>query len=571
MLNRLLSISSILLFFYGYAQKKVELSINPSSVEVGETFSITVKSNVQGELKFDKVPSSFIQDYNIRQGSSREMDVNTGNLKVIYFYTFTGVITTSGKYTIGPAYITNGSRSYASNEASITVGKRVPMSSGDVSTNQLEDPAFGLIQVNKKTIYEGEPLLILAKIYSTYNPSHVGAYTSYTVPGTTIKYPIGNTTSFKKSIEKFKGEDYFAFAYDKNVIFPSGIGMYRIDPFQMNLHKGYQNFPLTSNGYDITILPLPSNAPANFLGLVGDFNVERVIEAKGLKQGDFLKLIITISGIGNLQNCLEPSLNLPKGFSEYGDPVITETKTIGAHGFEGVTVYEFNIEVKKFGDLSLPATTLSYFDPATKKYVEAKLKAIDFNVERNGNYIVHEETDNAEKDTELIIHRSKIKENALLVEAGSFYESTAFWGWVGTPILASFFFLFLVRRKDQSEDKSIAKKQKVEKDNAFKERVAVAKSMLETGSDSEYYSEVENALRKAFEIEMNFKEDRFLNKDDINNFINQSGTPEIQQTVNSIFSNCEQSKYGFSTTNTSRSEILDELKEVVGKLNQVKW
>lgn len=571
MLSRLLTILSLFAIFCSYAQRKVELSINPTSVEVGETFSITVTSLVEGELDFDKVPNSFVQDYNIHQGSKREIDYNTGNVKVVHFFSFTGVITKSGKYTFGPAYITNGSRSYPSNSVTVNIGKRVPMSSGDVSAKQLQDPAFGLIQVNKKTIYEGEPLLISAKIYAKYNPSHVGVYKSYGVPGTTLKHPQGNTTSFKKSIEKFKGIEYYSFSYDKNVIFPAGVGNYQIDPFKMNLHQGYQNFPLVSNAFNLTILPLPANPPSDFIGAVGDFRVERQIDSQSLKQGEVLKMTVIIAGMGNLQNIIEPSLNLPKGFTVYGDPVVTNTYSFGPHGAEGEIVYEYNIEVKKAGDISLPASTISFFNPSEEKYIQATSNEILISVEKNENYIVHEPTEDDEKTTELVIHRSKIKENAEIINLDSFYGKPGFWGGVSAPILASFLFILFARRKDKSEDKAIIKRKKAAKDSEFKERVSTAKGLLESGSDSEFYSHVESALRKAFEIEMNFEEDRLITKADIRSYIEESHKSELNNTVNSVFTTCEQSKYGFASTNTSRNDILNDLKEVVGQLKNVKW
>jgi hypothetical protein len=571
MLSRLLTILSVLTVICTYAQKKVELTINPTSMEVGETFSIMVTSTVQGQLIFDKVPTSFIRDYNIHQGSSSEIDPSTGNVSMIYFYAYTGIITKAGKYKIGPAYITNGSKSYASNSVTINVGSKVPMSNGEVSSQQLNDPAFGIIQANKKTIYEGEALLVTAKVFAKYNPSHVGAYKSYVVPGTTIKNPIGNTTSFKKSIEKYKGVEYYAFPYDKNVIFPSGIGKFQIEPFTMNLHQGYQNFPLISNGFMINILPLPTNPPADFIGGVGDFTITREIDAKSLKQGEVLKMTITIAGIGNLQNIIDPSLNLPKGFTVYGDPVITKNHSVGMHGTEGETIYEFNIEVKKSGNISLPASTISFFDPNKEKYIQATTNEILIDVEKDINFIVEDPEINANKNTELVIHRSKIKEEKEIVNLDSFFGTPGYWGGVGAPILASFLFIFFVRRKDKSEEKAVVKRKKAAKDSEFKERLTLAKALIDTGSDSDYYSEIENALRKAFEIEMKFEEERRINKSDVNAFIEQTGDPELKETVNAIFTNCEQSKYGFSSTNASRQDVLQELNIVINKLKHVKW
>ena len=423
-----------------------------------------VTSTVQGQLDFDDVPASFIQDYNINQGSSSKIDYSTGKVEMIYFFSFTGIITKAGKYKIGPAYITNGSKSYPSNSVTIEVGNKVPMSNGEVSAQQLTDPAFGLIQANKKTIYEGEPLIVTAKVFAKYNPSHVGTYKSYVVPGTTIKHPIGNTSSFKKSVEKYKGVEYYSFPYDKNVIFPSGIGKFQIEPFTMNLHQGYQNFPLISNGFMIDILPLPSSPPADFIGGVGDFTIERKIDAQSIKQGEVLKMTITIAGIGNLQNIIDPSLNLPRGFTVYGDPVITKNYSFGMQGTEGKIIYEFNIEVKKSGNISLPASKISFFDPIQEKYVQVSTDKILINIERDKNYIVKDPEVNANKDTELVISTSKIKEEKEIVILDSFFGTPGYWGGIGAPILASFFFILFGRRKDKSEEKVIAKRKKAAND-----------------------------------------------------------------------------------------------------------
>ena len=444
---RLLSIFSLLFVFCSHAQNKVKLEISPTNVESGETFSITITSTVPGNPSFENVPSGFVKDLNLSMGSNPGIDPNTGLINTIYYWSFTGMITKPGNHSFGPAYITNGSKSYKSNEVIISVGNSLPMKSGHVTAKQLSDPAFGIIQTNKKTIYEGEPLLISCKVYAKYDPSHIGVYKPYGVPGTTIKYEIGNTTSgFKHRIEKFKGKDYFAFSYDKSVIFPSGIGQYQIDPFTMNLHQGYQNFPIVSGSFIINIIPLPANPPADFIGGVGEFNIERHIDTKTVKQGDVLKLIVTVSGIGNLQNIKEPALNLPKGFTVYGDPLVTENSTVGIHGTEGEIIYEYNIQAKRAGDVNLPASTLSYFNPQSEKYVQISTSDFMINVSENKNFVVHEDPSKEVKDEELVIHKSKIRGNVNLVEEGSIFGTPVFWGGVSFPVLASLLFLIIARK-----------------------------------------------------------------------------------------------------------------------------
>jgi hypothetical protein len=569
----LLSILSISLLVFVYGQGKVELSINPKTAEIGEVFSITVTTNVDGPLNFDKVPSTFNQDYAISQGARQEIDYNTGNVTNIYYYTITGLITKAGSYKFGPAYITKGSKSYASNVATINISPRVQMNSGNVSQQQLQDPAFGLIQTNKTTIYEGEPLLVTAKVYAKYNPSHVGNYKSYGLPGTTLKHPIGSTTSFKKSIESYKGHDYYAFNYDKNVIFPSGVGQFQIDPFRMNLHQGYQNFPIISNSYMVNIKPLPNDPPLDFIGAVGDFRLKAAIDESqlnSLKQGDVFKLTLYVAGIGNLQNIAEPKLNLPKGFMVYGDPIVDENYSMGVHGAEGEIKYEYNIEVHKHGKTKIDGLSISYFDPHKESYIQTACEDFELNVKKDAQFIAqHSSRNDTPRNEEVVIHQSGLRNNSDTADAGTLFGSPLFWGGVCSPILAAFFFLFVARRKESSVDKKKSAQQMANRNSELKELLAKTKIGVVDGS-STFFSDIDLTLRTALEIEMQIEESRILNKSEIVEYLKNDYSEVFATKTSQLFSICEQCKYGISDKSISRESMYNDLSQIIDQLKHVK-
>ena len=62
-----------------FAQNKVNLSINPGTAEVGETFEITVTSSKSGNVDFGMLPDEFVQDYAIQQGTSQYQASNGKN------------------------------------------------------------------------------------------------------------------------------------------------------------------------------------------------------------------------------------------------------------------------------------------------------------------------------------------------------------------------------------------------------------------------------------------------------------------------------------------------------------
>ena len=84
---------------------EVTLSIDPVSADVGEIITITIKSNMQGDVEIDNLPSSFVQGYDVMSGMEQEMDVNTGKVITFYHVSQTGAIGVKGNYTIGPAFV----------------------------------------------------------------------------------------------------------------------------------------------------------------------------------------------------------------------------------------------------------------------------------------------------------------------------------------------------------------------------------------------------------------------------------------------------------------------------------
>ena len=103
---------------------------------------------------------------------------------------------------------------------------------------------------------------------------------------------------------------------------------------------------------------MPANPPKDFIGGVGSFNVERLIDDTAIVQGEVFKLILTVEGTGNLQNLEVPDLILPKGFVVYGDPTVTENFVITANGADGSVDYEYNIQATNFGNHSIPGTSI---------------------------------------------------------------------------------------------------------------------------------------------------------------------------------------------------------------------
>ena len=165
----------------------VKIEVDPKLAQADESITVTIKTNVQGEIDID-FPSAFVPGYSVMNGMEQETDFNTGKVITYYYYSQDGTIKKEGEYNFGPAYIKAGSKTYKSNTFSVTIRKeQVVNSTGTISAKQFRQPAFGIIERSKKQLYEGEPLILNAKIYARFYPTHFEDYQTYIPDGTQEK------------------------------------------------------------------------------------------------------------------------------------------------------------------------------------------------------------------------------------------------------------------------------------------------------------------------------------------------------------------------------------------------
>lgn len=561
---------TILLIFTSHfllgQDENVILSVEPPSADVGETIIIQVKTKVHGDIEIDNLPSSFVAGNSVSNEMKTEIDYNTGAITTYYSHAQTGAFGKSGTYTIGPAYVKKGNKTYKSNTVVINIGDKAKMTSSDVTSQQLQDPAFGIIQTNKTTIYEGEPLLVSAKVYSHFNPTYLDKYLPYSMKGAIDKHPIGNPAVAQTSLEQFKGIDLFSFEYDKNIIFPVGTGDFKVNSYSMTIYQGYQNFSLTSSSADITIKPLPEDPPADFIGAVGIFNIERILEETDLKQGDVFIMKVIVSGTGNLQNSLEPIPILPKGFVVYGDPQIEENFSYTSRGTEGSIIYTYNIQVSRYGDLTLPPTSISYFDIENEKYITTSTVESIVKVKKNKDFVIEEVEAISEENLEEVDMLTDLRKSNRQEDQNNLFGTSVYWLSVGTPLMAALLFIFLVKRRKQSEDKIAVRQLARRKDQELSDCIAHLKILLVENDNNAFYSKIEATLKKAFELEIHLENEHILSKKEIIDYLNKTNRLELAERVKDILANCDQYRFGFSGNNHTNQSIYNELESILKEL-----
>lgn len=551
-----LSILLVFFVFYGWTQNKVILQVDPIEVEEGVPFSISIQSEVPGMVEIDNLPGSF-QELSTSQSKKFELDANTGQMLRQFEFNQRGVIAKKGTYTIGPAWIKNGNKTYKSNTITISVKEKTVFYNSTVTAKQLQDPAFGVIQLNKTEIYEGEAVFASAKVYSKFEVTSLPQYAPYEVEKVLKTYPVGSNANSYWVAEAFQGRDYISTVVDKKVVFPSGTGETKVEPFMIVLSQGFNSFKVISNPAIIKVKPLPLNPPKDFIGAVGKLKVNRKLATKKVKQGDAISMEIIIEGTGNLQNSLVPNLNLPKGFSIYGDPTKKEDFRFSSRGANGKIVYEYNLQVNKQGKVILPPTTISYFDVEQEKYVKISTLSDTLRVQPTKKAVLpnppmtNQITDASPRPPE---------KNTSQKTAKPFYTNLIFLTSVGTLIATAFLFLMFTKSRKKQPVKEFVVE--TPKQKTKEEAIGEAENLLDV-EGKEFYSKIEEALKIGMKEKMNWTKEGKLNQKEVFDYLNSTNSKETKEKVKLIWEECAMAQYGFESSHKSREELLEMLKSVL--------
>ena len=544
----------------------VKLEIEPKSVQVGDEIVVTVKTNIQGEIDID-FPSAFVNGYAVMNGMEQEMDYNTGRVISLYYYSQNGVLKKEGSYTFGPAYVKSGSKIYKSNTVEVVVQKEAFInSSGEISAKQLKQNAFGLIEVSKKKVYEGEPLILNAKVYSRFYPTHIEDYQSYNAKGILDKHELSANNRLVANQERIKNIELYGITYDRSLVFPNGAGKMQIDPFKLILKRGFEGMPIVSTGTVIEVLPLPKNQPKSFIGMVGKLTMNCEINKKEIKKGDVFSIKMTLQGTGNLHNIDFPKIHLPKGLTLYGDPKQTEKYSFSTNGAEGKIDLEYTIQVNNDGSFNIPPIEVAYFDVKAKKYVTISSDEIILDgdeVKLSSTNPKGKTTIIAEKQTNLSESKDK--------ESGSFFNSPFVWVSLSSLLLIAGFVGIASRTKKNSSitfDKSFDQDEITVKFtwNDVQNQLNDAEIALQDNDSNKLISALENAILKGLRVATDENSTSVSSSELLNRLRKKIQDEDLPNQLKEFLEKCQNARYGWGLSMTEVQALYPKIKELIHHL-----
>lgn len=540
----------------------VKLLVEPQEVSVNQQFSITLKSNVDGNI-VENWPSNFERSYDVQSMSRYVQDYSNGKMVQEHLVIFSGEFTKAGSYKIGPFYVKAGNKTYTSNSVMVTVGSAANNSNGgEITKKQLNQPAFGVIEVSATKLYEGEPLVVSGRVYSreeTFGRPILKRHFNFN--GVSDMHELQQTEMWEPKV--VRNREYLSFSFEKQVLFPVGSGRLDIQPFEIFLPFFDQNYNVVSSTPSVEIIPLPSNPPANFCGGVGEFSVEqKIVNTQNVKQGDIVQVEVTVNGKGNLHAIENPVLQLPKGMNIYGDAEIRDDFSFTSQGSTGKKTYTYHVQVTQEGKQVIEPVTIAYFNPKTEKYATASAaKAITVDVQVNKAFSLQAENNTSTQpvnEFDKKYNYSKLK---------SVLTSSNSWLWYGAGgllLLAGLLFVFYPRKKKEvAPTVEATPTNQVETISAeeVQEQIARLEFYAKEQAHDLFYATLEKTLLTILNFHLQVDKNNQLSRNELLSALSNKQLEKAMQ-IQRLFEKSDISRYGMGFNAEEMVSVVMEVKGI---------
>lgn len=539
---RLLAVLAAVLLACGggaaYAQGNVEFEVNaPLRVAQGQQFRIEYTASSVDDIGGAQFGAPDMPaGLSVLSGPVKSVGVFMSNVNGVVENRNTNTFTywvqagSAGKITVPPATLVVGGKTYSTKATVIEcVAGGAPQGGGTSRQQQVVEPvgktalAAGDIllrmEVNKRDVYKGEPIVASLKIYTQVN---IAGFEN-------IKYPALNgfwaqemdVSGQGDSRATIGGKVYHSQILRQWLLYPQRTGTIEIEQAQFTaIAQLVTQMPATGSPYDlfyggvpqvrnvsaklaspavkISVRELPQPQPADFTGAVGQFDLTGTVSGDRFAANSAGTITLRLSGTGNFPLVEAPHIALPAAFEQF-DTKTSERLSNTARGTTGEKTYEFPFIARAEGSYVIPGVRFSYFDPSAGKY--HTLTTPDFPIEilrdegggTSGLGMVSGVTKEDLKMLGSDIRFIRMGDAGLVRQGRAFLWS---WGWFAAAVLLAVAFagVLYYLRKSIRERADIVRVRTKKANKVALRRLKRAKTYMNAGKESAFFEEMLRAL-----------------------------------------------------------------------------
>jgi len=588
------------------ADIEIKTSVDRAQVGLNQNFTLTVdvsgdKADNTGNPQMPDI-SSFAA-YMGSSGTSQNIQIINGRMSVSKSHSFTYRAITLGKFTIPAAVLKFARKEYRSKPIQIEVVKaavqqpqrqqrRSPMSSTEQQATPVDKNNLYLkVTVSKRKVYVNEPLIVSFKIYTRVSVTQYGITKLPNTAGFWVEeFDIGKQAQTSEEI--INGQKYIVAEIKRMALFPTDAGKKKIgameiecnvrvqtkrrsifdsffdDPFfGRSVRKLVNSKPITIN-----VLQLPSEGkPANYSGLVGNYNITSLVDKKQVKTNEAISLKIEISGTGNIKMIPNPKVELPPDFEQY-PPKVSEKISRNERGITGSKIYEYVLVPRYPGLQKIKPVTLSYFDTRLKKYKVIRTREIPVNVEKSNDQFVGVTSGHNKEDVKYLgqdIRFIQLGTSNLKKNGSHFYKSVYFFLILILPLIVVGSSYGYRRHLDKLSGNIAYARSRKANQMAMK-RLSKAKKYLTEDTQRQFYAEISDALMGFLGDKLNISSAGIIT-DEVEDLMNNKGMKEevIKQYLLCL-KMCDYQRFAPSEAKIDEMKFFsDEAKQAIVSLEKV--
>jgi len=550
-----------------YSQVRFYATTDAKEIFQGSYFKInfTIKNGTEkkftppdfkGFRKISGPNSSFYSSSDFVNGV-----MSTSTTKI---FSYTLLAKDQGTFTIGPAKAIIKNKVYKTNPLTIKVLKK---EREKPKTQKENKDIFAKIELSDSVVYIGQQIILKYNLYTTKN---IASYDFKSIPDFNGFNTI-ELNNKSQGIRKIIGDkEYYLFTIKKIALFPQKTGKLIIDPAYINLKlpsnnsrnfffRSIINHKIHTNSGSILVKPLPDNAPDDFSGYTGKFNISIKTDRKKVSTDDAFTLKLQLTS-DNLAKYIEaPDLSKHLTDFEIYDPKVIGQKYFEQNGkLQSKKIFEYLLVPQKPGSymIQIPFT---YFDIDSSKYLTIYSNPVTIGIIKGSKKI------NSKSILEKYQLKPPLVDNSLSKIRTPFFGSFSFWLILGIMLIV-LVLMYLYRRyllKQSNIDPVLLKRKKAGKE-AIK-RLKKAKEYMENNQQSLFYKEISDALLKYIADKLNIPTIE-LTKENVKSKLQNLNISEnnIQKYI-SLLETCEIALYSPGTKSDMHS-VFDNTKKLLTEM-----
>ena len=496
----------------------------------------------------------------------------------------------TGKFIIPPIQIKYKKELFTTSPISITVKKgstkQAPPTSIDVrnrtnnsknttaNSDRLEDNLFMKTIVSKKTVYQGEPILVDYLFYTRYDIKNLSFGEEASFKGF-WKTDVFTPKNINFSSRTENGIRYNVMKMRTIVLYPTEIGKNKIPQQEVlaDIRTQSQSFfsfgeskryNIKSNVVNINVKPLPTS-PTNFSGAIGDFSIKAKISSNEMNVGDSFTYTLEISGKGNISKIDVPQL--PEiNHLRFLDPEISSS--INSDGISGKKTIKYLVIAQEQGSIDIPSIPFVYFDSRKGKYLTPKTAPFTLEIGKgNLTYIPSSSAQTAVKmegaDIGFLINITQLKNNTIIFKI---------WGyWLSIIIMLLTIPASFIYRKEQNKLSSNQNYYRTKRANKILRKYMKEATNFAKRDNQKFYVASQLGLSNFLADKMHIA--RGSTTEALLQNLSKRNLPnELHLQIKQIFEICNQARFmpgGYSSENIHKHQEM--LQKIVTDISKLKF